>query len=101
MNSLSKKCQEAKEKYDACFNSWFSERYLKGHTEDECEPLFKVYQKCIKVGLKVKTTHYVIIIFKFKALKVSNLNLHIFFVGSYYWAQNWAMEPPEWIWKNS
>jgi TRIAP1/MDM35 family protein len=30
MNSLSKKCQEAKERYDQCFNNWFSERYLKG-----------------------------------------------------------------------
>lgn len=49
MNSLSKKCQEAKEKYDACFNKWFSDKYLKGNTEDsECEPLFRVYQKCIK-----------------------------------------------------
>ena len=50
MNSLSSKCQEAKEKYDACFNSWFSDRYLKGHNENECEPMFKVYQKCIKVN---------------------------------------------------
>ena len=31
MNSLSKKCQEAKEKYDQCFNNWFAERYLKGN----------------------------------------------------------------------
>lgn len=49
MNSLSKKCQEPKEKYDACFNTWFSERYLKGHNENACEPLFQVYQNCIKV----------------------------------------------------
>jgi TRIAP1/MDM35 family protein len=52
MNSLSKKCQEAKEKYDACFNNWFSERYLKGNTEDVCEPLFKVYQKCVKEAIE-------------------------------------------------
>lgn len=48
MNSLSKKCQEAKEQYDACFNKWFSEKYLKGKIDDECEGFFKVYQKCIK-----------------------------------------------------
>lgn len=49
MNSIDKKCQEAKEKYDACFNTWFSERYLNGHNEDECQELFKVYQTCVKV----------------------------------------------------
>ena len=52
MNSLSKKCQEAKEKYDACFNTWFSERYLKGDTEDICEPVYKVYQKCVKEAIE-------------------------------------------------
>ena len=51
MNSIDKKCQEAKEKYDACFNSWFSDRYLKGHTQDECEPLFRIYQKCVKEAI--------------------------------------------------
>lgn len=34
MNSLSNKCQEAKEKYDQCFNNWFAERYLKGNEID-------------------------------------------------------------------
>jgi len=34
MNSLSNKCQEAKEKYDQCFNNWFAERYLKGNKID-------------------------------------------------------------------
>lgn len=51
MNSISKKCQEAKEKYDACFNSWFSEKYLKGNTKDECNELFKAYQKCVKEAI--------------------------------------------------
>ena len=51
MNSLSKKCQEAKEKYDACFNNWFSEKFLKGNFEDECENLFKIYQTCVKVSI--------------------------------------------------
>ena len=51
MNSISKKCQEAKEKYDACFNTWFSEKYLKGQTKDECSELFKEYQKCVKEAI--------------------------------------------------
>ncbi len=51
MQSISKKCQEAKEKYDACFNTWFSEKYLKGITDDECEPLFRIYQKCVKEAI--------------------------------------------------
>jgi TRIAP1/MDM35 family protein len=57
MNSIDKKCQEAKEKYDACFNHWFSEKYLKGQYDDECEPLFRTYQKCVKeaiAGLKIE-----------------------------------------------
>lgn len=49
MNSLSPKCQEAKEKYDACFNNWFSEKFLKGQNENECEALFQEYQSCVKV----------------------------------------------------
>lgn len=66
MNSLSKKCQEAKEKYDQCFNTWFSERYLKGHNENECEPLFKVYQKCIKVIIRLFIWFYIYYIFETK-----------------------------------
>lgn len=49
MNSISPECQELKEKYDACFNKWFSEKYLKGNTKDECSGLFEVYQECVKV----------------------------------------------------
>jgi TRIAP1/MDM35 family protein len=51
MQSISKQCQEAKDLYDACFNTWFSEKYLKGHSEDTCEPLFKIYQKCVKEAI--------------------------------------------------
>lgn len=49
MNSLDQKCQVAKEQYDACFNNWFSEKFLKGQNENECEKLFQVYQQCVKV----------------------------------------------------
>jgi len=50
MSSISPSCQALKDEYDACFNSWFSEHYLKGDTTaDMCTNLFKKYQACIKV----------------------------------------------------
>ena len=50
MNSISENCLELKQQYDSCFLSWFSEKFLKGETNDEmCAPLFKVYQQCVKV----------------------------------------------------
>ena len=50
MNSIGEDCNELKTKYDSCFNSWFSEKFLRGHTDDAaCQPLFKVYQKCVQV----------------------------------------------------
>lgn len=52
MNSISPECQELKEKYDACFNKWFSEKFLKGNTKDECSGLFEVYQECVKKAVK-------------------------------------------------
>ncbi len=50
MSSISPSCQTLKDEYDACFNSWFTEHYLKGDTTaDMCTNLFKKYQVCIKV----------------------------------------------------
>lgn len=50
MNSLGENCTELKRQYDACFNAWFSEKFLKGDTsESMCAPIFKVYQECVKV----------------------------------------------------
>lgn len=52
MNSIGEDCNELKKQYDACFNNWFSERFLKGDTDDSaCAPIFKVYQECVKVNL--------------------------------------------------
>ncbi|KAH8250754.1 TP53-regulated inhibitor of apoptosis 1-B-like [Drosophila kikkawai] len=49
MNSIGKDCDELKKQYDACFNSWFSEQFLKGRTDDSaCAPIFRVYQECVK-----------------------------------------------------
>ena len=61
MNSLGPECNELKQKYDACFNLWFSEKFLKGgsNTKDVskeeatpsmCEPIFVLYQKCVRVS---------------------------------------------------
>ena len=61
MNSLGPECNELKQKYDACFNLWFSEKFLKsgGSTSDSpreeatpsmCEPIFVLYQKCVRVS---------------------------------------------------
>ena len=50
MNSIGENCNDLKSRYDACFNAWFSERFLKGHTDDsQCKPLFLSYQKCVEV----------------------------------------------------
>jgi len=50
MNSISPECQELKVQYDACFNRWFKEKFLKGQTDDaSCADLFASYQSCVKV----------------------------------------------------
>lgn len=50
MNSIGEECTDLKKKYDDCFNSWFSERFLKGdHDDSVCSGIFKVYQDCVKV----------------------------------------------------
>lgn len=50
MNSIGETCNDLKKEYDACFLTWFSEKFLKGETNDAmCAPYFKVYQQCVKV----------------------------------------------------
>ncbi len=57
MNSLGRECNELKGKYDACFNVWFSEKFLKGDSnEDMCKPLFLVYRDCVRVSLSTIKT---------------------------------------------
>jgi len=53
MNSIGKDCNELKQKYEECFNSWFADKYLKGLGRDDqsCEPLFRVYQNCVKKAI--------------------------------------------------
>ncbi len=51
MNSIGKECNELKAKYDECFQVWFSEKFLKGDTnEDMCKPIFGVYKECVRVS---------------------------------------------------
>ncbi|CAG9101951.1 hypothetical protein JYU34_006013 [Plutella xylostella] len=53
MNSIGKECTELKQKYDDCFNSWFSDKFLKGdHDDSVCSGIFKVYQECVKNAMK-------------------------------------------------
>jgi len=54
MQSIGPECNELKKTYDACFNQWFSENFLKGDTNDACAPIFKVYQECVKKVLREK-----------------------------------------------
>lgn len=43
-------CSHLKEQYDTCFNTWFTQKFLKGDYDDEmCAPLLKVYTQCVKV----------------------------------------------------
>lgn len=51
MNSIGAACNDLKKEYDECFNTWFAEHFLKGNTNDSmCEPMFRVYQQCVKVN---------------------------------------------------
>ncbi|KAH1002956.1 TP53-regulated inhibitor of apoptosis 1 [Dendroctonus ponderosae] len=53
MNSIGEACTDLKKQYDDCFNSWFSDHFLKGRTNDSmCAPMFKVYQDCVKKAIK-------------------------------------------------
>jgi len=53
MNSLDPECNELKQKYDSCFNLWFTEKFLKGDTKDDmCKPLFVLYRDCVREAIK-------------------------------------------------
>ncbi|CEI96240.1 Mitochondrial distribution and morphology protein 35 [Rhizopus azygosporus] len=53
-SSVGVNCTELKQKYDNCFNRWYSEKFLKGDTTPECEDLFKDYKACVMITLKEK-----------------------------------------------
>ncbi|KAI9281832.1 mitochondrial distribution/morphology family 35/apoptosis [Sporodiniella umbellata] len=53
-SSVGVNCTELKQKYDNCFNRWYSEKFLKGDSTPECEQLFKDYRACVMATLKEK-----------------------------------------------
>eukprot|EP00794_Sanderia_malayensis_P000430 gene430-1071_t len=59
MESIGKDCGLLKQEYDACFNKWYAEKFLKGHVDPSketvpCEELFKTYRKCVVNAMKEK-----------------------------------------------
>lgn len=54
MDSIAPECTELKKAYETCFNSWYTNKFLKGDTTDECATLFKAYSQCIHKALKEK-----------------------------------------------
>ncbi|CAL8107642.1 unnamed protein product [Orchesella dallaii] len=56
MDSLDKKCNDLKHAYDSCFNSWFSEKFLKGNYKEAipCESILKMYSDCVKEAMKAR-----------------------------------------------
>ncbi|RUS22683.1 hypothetical protein BC937DRAFT_87824 [Endogone sp. FLAS-F59071] len=51
-SSIGANCTELKARYDNCFHKWYSEKFLKGSMETECEDLFKEYKACVMVEKK-------------------------------------------------
>ncbi|XP_004932084.1 TP53-regulated inhibitor of apoptosis 1-like [Bombyx mandarina] len=59
MNSIGEECTDLKKKYDDCFNTWFSERFLKGDQDDSvCAGIFKIYQECVKNAMKQQSIDF-------------------------------------------
>ena len=51
MNSIGPECNDLKKEYDACFNVWYSESFLKGeYKSDPCGELLKNYRSCVLVS---------------------------------------------------
>lgn len=44
-------CTKLKLKYEACFNEWYSEQFLKGNVTEpnKCSDLFVEYKACLMV----------------------------------------------------
>ncbi|KNE68440.1 hypothetical protein AMAG_13092 [Allomyces macrogynus ATCC 38327] len=52
MESIGKNCTPLKHDYDACFNKWYTEKFLKGETTPECTELFEKYRQCVVAAIK-------------------------------------------------
>ncbi|CCH62559.1 hypothetical protein TBLA_0H02750 [Henningerozyma blattae CBS 6284] len=50
--SCAPECTELKKTYDDCFNTWYSEKFLKGKSiENECAKQWYAYSECLKTAL--------------------------------------------------
>lgn len=47
-------CSRLKQKYESCFYNWYTEKFLKGNIQEECQDLFDEYRLCLKAVLKEK-----------------------------------------------
>ncbi|CAG8468438.1 9915_t:CDS:2 [Paraglomus brasilianum] len=52
--SISEECNNLKKEYDACFNKWYSEKFLKGDCNPECDEIFAAYKECVLGAVKSK-----------------------------------------------
>ncbi|CAO3574557.1 unnamed protein product [Mortierella alpina] len=52
--SVGEKCTKIKQEYDSCFNSWYSEKFLKGDATPQCDDLFFKYKECPMKTLEEK-----------------------------------------------
>jgi hypothetical protein len=50
MESLGPQCTQAKTAYESCFNTWYTNKFLKGKVDNECDELFQDYRRCILVS---------------------------------------------------
>ncbi|KAG0289024.1 Mitochondrial distribution and morphology protein 35 [Linnemannia gamsii] len=53
-SSIGEKCTQIKQEYDGCFNSWYSEKFLKGDATPKCDDLFFKYKECLMKTLEEK-----------------------------------------------
>lgn len=50
--SFAPECTEGKNKYDECFNEWYTEKFLKGKSiQNECTELWDDYITCVNAAL--------------------------------------------------
>ncbi|KAI8809553.1 mitochondrial distribution/morphology family 35/apoptosis, partial [Cladochytrium replicatum] len=52
--SLSPECSDLKREYDACFNKWYSEKFLKGDVTEGCVEIFQKYKTCVMRAIQEK-----------------------------------------------
>ncbi|EDO32160.1 predicted protein [Nematostella vectensis] len=55
MNSVGEECNELKREYDACFNVWYTDYFLKGDRQTTpCKEMFEKYRTCVMKAIKEK-----------------------------------------------